>query len=284
MGASVKTLIRLMELTEEGRLPVGADICDIGTSQISGPSAVEVARAFLKYYDERRTSGASNMSDERLSELCRGGLVGELLVEAGFTYVALDIFEAEHTIVFDLNRNSPGPDLVGKFDLVTNFGTTEHVFNQVESFRTIHDLLKPTGVAYHDLPFAGYLYHGLFRYDSLFFDALTAANKYTLVRKLISVGNPVSPPTELVAIGLEDVPVKDVGIEVIVQKTSNENFCVPLEMSTSIAPFMQSKVDGKNVVMAVGQVNYSITHDTLGGFVLKVLQRLLSIWRGRHRT
>lgn len=284
MGASVKTLIRLIELTEEGHLPVGASICDIGTSQISGPSAVEVAKAFLKYYDERRTSGQSNISDERLAELCRGGLVGELLIEAGFTYVALDIFEAEHTIVFDLNCNAPGPDLAGRFDLVTNFGTTEHVFNQVESFRTIHDLLKPTGVAYHDLPFAGYLYHGLFRYDSLFFDALTAANKYTLVRKLLSVGNPVSPPAELVAIGLDDAPVKDVGIEVIVQKTSDERFRVPLEMSTSIAPFSQSTVDGKNVVMSVGQVNYNITRDPLGAFVLKILRRVLSMWRNRSRS
>ena len=39
VGASTKTLERLMQITETGHLPAGAQICDIGATQLFGPFA-----------------------------------------------------------------------------------------------------------------------------------------------------------------------------------------------------------------------------------------------------
>ena len=55
----------------------------------------------------------------------------------------------------DLNIHFVPADLQSKFDLVTNYGTTEHVLNQMLAMRSIHDLVKPGGLIHHDLPWAG---------------------------------------------------------------------------------------------------------------------------------
>lgn len=279
MGASAKTLLRIMEMTEEGRLSAGAEICDIGTSQLSGPNAFETARAFLTYYDERRPEGASSLSDERLREISNGGLLGEVLIDAGFGYVALDIFDADRTIVFDLNSHSPGPKLIGKFDLVTNFGTTEHVFNQIEAFRTMHLLLKTDGLSFHDLPFCGFINHGLFRYDPLFFSSLIKSNDYELVRRTISTGAEQPVPKDLIKQGLEESAVKNVGLEVIFSKTANSDFRVPLEMSTSIAPFSAGVVDNEYVQLAKGQIIYGQTRSSTTFYAIQFAKRVRQFLR-----
>lgn len=87
----------------------------------------------------------------------------------GFKYCALDIFDAEDTILFDLNLHEVPKNLHQQFDLVTNFGTTEHVINQLLAMKTIHNLAKSGGIIYHDLPMSGYHYHGYFSYTPLFF-------------------------------------------------------------------------------------------------------------------
>ena len=107
-----------------------------------------------------------------LSEVLRGTPV---------EYQALDLFDAPKTLPFDLNHDRLPRALRGRFDLVLNFGTTEHVFGQANAFRVIHDALKPGGHAYHHLPTTGYINHGYFAYHPRAFGDLAAANGYTLV-------------------------------------------------------------------------------------------------------
>jgi len=96
-------------------------------------------------------------------------------------YVSID-FNGEHgALPFDLNldlRAAYGFD--ERFDLVTNFGTTEHCFNQYEVFRTIHRLCAVGGVMLHTVPTQGWGRHCFFRYDANFFEDLAAANGYEL--------------------------------------------------------------------------------------------------------
>ena len=42
-----------------------------------------------------------------------------------------------------------------KYHLVTNFGTTEHVANQLNAFEIIHELTAPKGVMVHSVPAQG---------------------------------------------------------------------------------------------------------------------------------
>jgi hypothetical protein len=153
----------------------------------------------------------------------------------GFKYLALDIFNADDTILFDLNLQDPGPELAGQFDLVTNFGTTEHVINQYRSFKTAHELARPGGLIYHDLPFSGYHNHGYFCYNPIFFRHLAEANGYRVVMQHYSMTTvPTPTPDFMLENGYPDKGYRDGGIEFVLQKMSAAPFRMPLETSTSL--------------------------------------------------
>ena len=277
MGASAKTLQRMLELAEFGHLPFGCKICDIGTTQVVGAAALGAARSFLDYFANKAPTDRNlpSITESQLSKITNGGFLGELLELAGFEYVALDIFQAPRTILFDLNRHAPGPNLDGQFDVVLNFGTTEHVFNQVAAFRTIHQLAKPEAVMYHDLPMAGYINHAFFRYDPLFFRNLREANAYEVVHQSISIGEAREVPRSLFEIGLTLDQVHDAGIEIVLKKPTDLPFKTALEQSTSLSiePVPENAVDSYNVVLADAWIDYPPPHPRT------------SIWRaGARRT
>lgn len=68
-----------------------------------------------------------------------------------------------------------------QFDLVTNFGTTEHVFNQATAFENIHHLTKKGGIMIGVVPAQGAINHGYFNYHPQFFKELAAHNKYEVL-------------------------------------------------------------------------------------------------------
>lgn len=237
MGSSPKTLERLKHLTATGALPPGSSICDIGATQLFGDKDQQASRAFLSFYADR-FPGAKRPEDVppgALQKIADDGFLGDLLMLAGFQYKALDIFHATNTILFDLNIHEPGPALIEQFDLVINLGTTEHVFNQLRAFQTIHTLTKINGICYHDLPMAGYLNHALYRYDPLFFSTVLPANRYTLLLQEITLGSEHAVPRVLKDMGYKNANFTDVGVEVIYRRTTPDPFRVPIETSTSLS-------------------------------------------------
>jgi hypothetical protein len=237
MGSSPKTLDRLKALTTSGDLPPGASICDIGATQLFGDEKQDAIRSFLSFYAERsdKAKRPENVPQEQLAAIAANGFLGDLLILAGFEYKALDIFHATNTILFDLNIHEPGPELFQRFDLVMNFGTTEHVFNQLRAFQTIHTLTKVNGVCYHDLPMAGYFNHALYRYDPLFFTTVVPVNAYENILEVITAGISSPVPTRLRQMGYPDSESRNVGIEWIYRRTNGNEFRVPLETSTALS-------------------------------------------------
>src|SRR6185312_4011949 len=75
------------------------------------------------------------------------------------------------------------------YSLVTNFGTSEHVFNQANLFRMMHDLARPGGIMIHGVPFMGYVDHGFFSYHPNFFTALARYNSYEILGIWIGPGS-----------------------------------------------------------------------------------------------
>jgi hypothetical protein len=76
--------------------------------------------------------------------------------------------------------NDPLPTL-GKFDLVYNHGTAEHIFNIAQVFRTMHDRCINGGLMIHEAPFTGWIDHGFYcLHPTLFYD-LAAVNCYEIV-------------------------------------------------------------------------------------------------------
>lgn len=106
--------------------------------------------------------------------------VANLFRGSQIRYAALDLYPGDFVIQADLNVFNVPQEQKNTFDLITNFGTTEHVTDQVNVFRVIHDFLKPGGCCFHQVPFTGYYNHALYNYHPTFFAFLAHANKYEI--------------------------------------------------------------------------------------------------------
>lgn len=259
MGTSAKTLSRLILLHGEGLLQNGAALMELGAQELYCSGQEAYVREVIRYFAAKNPAirKAEAYSDAEIAAFADKGLIGRLLTACGFRYQALDIFEAENTIQFDLNIHSPGDDLRGKFDLVTNFGTTEHIINQYQAMKTMHEMAKVGGLIYHELPLAGYHMHGYFSYNPLLFQDLAAANGYKVViQHYAKALNPTTAPSAMTANGFPDASYFDCGIEFCLQKTLDAPFRMPLETSTSL---------GLNKALWGDANPYSDKPPTLGG-------------------
>lgn len=95
-------------------------------------------------------------------------------------YVSVDA-NARGDVTADLNRPLDHVAL-GEFDLVTDLGTGEHVFNQHQFWKTVHHLTRVGGFIVFDKPHQGYAEHGFYTYSETFFSDIAYANEYRLIR------------------------------------------------------------------------------------------------------
>jgi hypothetical protein len=97
------------------------------------------------------------------------------------TYVSID-GNGRGTHRWDLNRPLPmGILSLGRFDLVTDFGTGEHIFDQAQVWRTLHDLCVVGGYIAFDRPAQGYPTHGYYCIDPCLLKDLVRVNQYRVV-------------------------------------------------------------------------------------------------------
>ncbi len=93
------------------------------------------------------------------------------------TYLAFDVANGYRTQIFDLNSQSLNRAQTQSFDIILNFGTTEHVMNQLNALKVIHDAVKVGGHIVHSVPCLGDIDHGYVAYTPrLFFDVASYDN------------------------------------------------------------------------------------------------------------
>ncbi len=68
-----------------------------------------------------------------------------------------------------------------QFDVVTNNGTGEHVFDQAAVYRNAHKLTRAGGLMVHVMPFVNYVNHGFYSFHPNLYHALAVANGYDVV-------------------------------------------------------------------------------------------------------
>ena len=96
----------------------------------------------------------------------------------GFTeYQSIDL-DGKGTLKTDLNKPEVPEEWAGAFDLVTNNGTGEHIFNQAAIFELMHALCKPGGLMLHVVPWINWLNHGFYSFHPRLFGDLAEANGY----------------------------------------------------------------------------------------------------------
>ncbi len=247
------TLKRLLSLQDIGALPTRGSILDIGSSNLYQASAEELQRFAKRFGQALEPASAATIAAGSAygPGITRNeSFVGELLETLGFRYLAFDIANGYRTQIFDLNDQALPNNLRGSFDTVLNFGTTEHVFNQLNSFRVIHDAVKVGGHIVHQLPAIGYIDHGYFCYTPRFFFDLAGHNEYELADFSFE-----GPATGAELYGLvrdyaayfpalqelrEKIPaesncrVQDFLINIVLRKTKDLPLRLPMETSTSV--------------------------------------------------
>jgi hypothetical protein len=99
----------------------------------------------------------------------------------GAKHTSLDLNGKDGALKLDLDYPIPA-DMVEKFDLLTNYGTLEHVNNQYQSFKNMHDLTKIGGCMIHALPLVNnWPNHCRYHYPETFSTALAQANEYKVL-------------------------------------------------------------------------------------------------------
>jgi hypothetical protein len=187
MGLGPFLISNLIELRRAGQIPPGGRVVEIGAQQLSNAflrerrELDELYRLFGKPpvelgepQHQRSVAGVEPLSDAAPSSR----IFWESL---GFDYAAVEYAGHRDAVALDLNSDSVPPPLRSSFDLVVNYGTTEHVANQDNAFRVIHDLARLGGLMFHNVPAGGMMTHGLFGYNIQFFWLLCRDNGYEVL-------------------------------------------------------------------------------------------------------
>jgi SAM-dependent methyltransferase len=160
------------------------------------------------------------------------GSASELHLALGMSYACVDLDPSFNSIALDLNFDGAPAEHRGRYDLVTNHGTSEHIMNQLNVFQVMHDFTKPGGLMLHAVPFTVHLEHGFFNYQPNFFDALARYNGYK------TFGMWVGPDWQLTSLvpwepGLLDYLVLNAKtthlLVVLLQRLHEASFCVPFQ-------------------------------------------------------
>jgi SAM-dependent methyltransferase len=94
-------------------------------------------------------------------------------------YLAFDLSGRNGSFKIDLCKNH---DFIPQFDIVTNYGTMEHVNDQYHAFRNMHDLCVKGGVMLHGFPIIGHWpNHGRYYYSLPFVYELARCAKYHVI-------------------------------------------------------------------------------------------------------
>lgn len=102
----------------------------------------------------------------------------------GIIHTSIDLDGLNGSIQLDLTV--PLTEFYGKYDIVTNFGTSEHVRDQFECFKNIHYFCKNDGVMVHSVPLPGHWpKHCKYHYPLAFFVDLAASCNYDICEKKV---------------------------------------------------------------------------------------------------
>lgn len=92
---------------------------------------------------------------------------------------SFDINKQHESLNYDLNEPFTDKNYFNSFDLVTDFGNNEHVFNLSEAYKTLYKLCKKDGLIWcFQSVFRG---NGFYNFDQSFFETFAAYNELSIV-------------------------------------------------------------------------------------------------------
>lgn len=140
-------------------------VCELGNQTLKN------SKARAEVYQQLGIAPSQNLANTK-----------DWYLSIGFgSYLAIDVNTERDAVAMDLNVDlGKHYNFNQQFDLVTNNGTGEHVFNQYMVFKNAHDLCSVGGFMIHVLPFYRWVDHGFFNYNPNLFPCLANQNGYEL--------------------------------------------------------------------------------------------------------
>jgi hypothetical protein len=248
MGVGASDLGLLIHLKSQGHIPDGCSVIEIGAQQLndsflSSREALETARRLFGI--ELPCSLPRPFEPPALDRLpslnAAAPFARDFWTWLGIDYAAIDVDGSPGSIPLDLNFDEPPSEFHGKYHLVTNFGTTEHVANQLHAFKVIHDLTAVGGVMIHNVPAQGMFNHGLINYNPKFFLMLARSNNYRILYMDFTVSSSVHSLTPSIVDYISAFVPKfaeraagyrasNCGLGVVMQKVKEIPFIPPLDV------------------------------------------------------
>jgi SAM-dependent methyltransferase len=173
LGPSVLELYRQLKIL--GAFGCLRDVMELGSQDFWCPQQ-NLVRALCSAFDRPEPPPELLLTTNTNQRPAR------LLYEAlGLNYHCVDVDGRAGALALDLNFDAAPAEHVGRYDLVTNHGTSEHLLNQYNVFKLMHDFAKPGGIIIHAVPFTVHLEHGFFNYQPNFFECLARYNSYEIL-------------------------------------------------------------------------------------------------------
>ncbi|MBF0296947.1 MAG: hypothetical protein HQL96_17320 [Magnetococcales bacterium] len=232
-------------LREQNALPLGVDLLELGEANWYGDVALEAFQRDIGLF-AREADRASLL--QWLGDVIRQLQTPLEASQRAALMFALPkvhyrtFFHARSIVSIDLNGTSQALrldlntpiDLGRRFGVVLNIGTAEHVFNQFQVFKTMHDHALAGGLMVHVLPFTGWIDHGFYNFQPTFFWDLAAANRYEVVLMLCGEIAPLKLTQlhnreSIIDLAGRQAIGQNVNLLVALRKPHDEAFVVPMQ-------------------------------------------------------
>ena len=246
VGLAYETVLHLIALRRSGRLPDRARVIEIGAQQLSNSflrADAPPAELYGLFGRKPVDLGAPQETTtvDGIEHQAETAPASQPFWESlGLSYNAVEYGGHRGVTSLDLNQDNVPYRLRSSFDLVVNAGTTEHVVNQDNAFRVIHDLAKVGGVMMHEVPAGGMLTHGVVSYNAQFFWLLCRDNNYEVIDLTVShaadapISNDVLASNAKYARSVNPIQsrltVPIFLVTAILQKNSRKAFVTPLDV------------------------------------------------------
>jgi hypothetical protein len=126
----------------------------------------------------------------------------EIYEAAGVDHTSIDLNGIWGSLMIDLGEPVPA-SFENKFDLITNYGTAEHVNNQFGVYSNVHKMCKENGIMIHGAPLVGnWPNHCRYYYTENFYKELSRLAGYEIIKMYILKDGFFTYPNELVITAL----------------------------------------------------------------------------------
>lgn len=223
MGITPNTMSKLLNVIE-GEHFTSVKMLEFGPQNLLGDFTDQ---RFYKFSYNGEALGQCNISDAVFAR--------KYFENIGFEYKAIDYFSVDGCLELDLNYSDIPDEYIGKFNVVTNIGTSEHIFNQFNCFKNIHDATDVGGLMAHGVPMNNMIDHGFFNAQPNLFLSMAVANDYEIIEFGIGQSKKQMSGKRFetyVDIEVIDKYCKldltlDTGVWVVFKKTNSNPFKVP---------------------------------------------------------